>query len=895
MKKMTSEEIIRTYIEFFKERGHEEVKSASLVPYNDPSVLWINAGVTPLKKYFDGTEVPNNRRLTSCQKCIRTNDIENVGLTARHHTFFQMLGNFSVGDYFKKEALTWALELLTSDKYFGFDKDKLYMTIYPNDEEAYEIWTSLGVDPEHIIKLEGNYWEIGEGPCGPDSEIFYDRGEKYDKEGLGVKMLREEIENDRYIEIWNNVFSQYNAVAGKERSEYEELPSKNIDTGMGVERMACIIQGAVTNYETDLFLPIIKKIEEISRVKYNGQKEFKVIADHIRSITFAVSDGATFENFGRGYVLRRLLRRSVMMSRKLNINRTFLSELVDVVMANYANIYPDLLPNKERVKKLVTKEEDLFHKTLISGEKRLEELLNNNSDKVISGSDAFKLYDTYGFPVELTMEYANDNGFEVDVDGFYKYMDMQKELARNNRKNTSSMNIQNEVLINFKEKSEFVGYEKLGNKTKIIGIVKDQELVDELNDEGYVFLEENPFYAESGGQIYDIGYLKNDNLKAEVIDVIKAPNKQHLLHVKVLEGVLKNNAEVLTHVMGERREEIAKNHSSVHLLQRTLQDILGSEVHQAGSRVDEKSFRFDFTYHGKISDELLVTVEEFVNDKIDNINGTKIEYLSLDEAKKKGAMALFEDKYGDVVRVVTIGDSVELCGGTHVENAKDIGRVAIISLENKGADTYRIVGTTTNNIEEMLKEEIAPYQKEISKLLTKVKKIFDEARENNLELKFEYNFEEEVLDSFKDVIAYKNKLNELKESIKQLEKDYKALKQNKTISDISAFTSNVEVINDINVLVAILEGYDVDMIKSLADTIINKYEECFVLLANVNNNHVNIISKSNTDKVNCGVVVKELSVKCKGNGGGSKTFAQGGGSDAKDISKYLEEIKESLK
>ena len=895
MKKMTSEEIIRTYIEFFKERGHEEVKSASLVPYNDPSVLWINAGVTPLKKYFDGTEVPNNRRLTSCQKCIRTNDIENVGLTARHHTFFQMLGNFSVGDYFKKEALTWALELLTSDKYFGFDKDKLYMTIYPNDEEAYEIWTSLGVDPEHIIKLEGNYWEIGEGPSGPDSEIFYDRGEKYDKEGLGVKMLREEIENDRYIEIWNNVFSQYNAVAGKERSEYEELPSKNIDTGMGVERMACIIQGAVTNYETDLFLPIIKKIEEISRVKYNSQKEFKVIADHIRSITFAVSDGATFENFGRGYVLRRLLRRSVMMSRKLNINRTFLSELVDVVMANYANIYPDLLPNKERVKKLVTKEEDLFHKTLISGEKRLEELLNNNSDKVISGSDAFKLYDTYGFPVELTMEYANDNGFEVDVDGFYKYMDMQKELARNNRKNTSSMNIQNEVLINFKEKSEFVGYEKLGNKTKVIGIVKDQELVEELNDEGYVFLEENPFYAESGGQIYDIGYLKNDNLKAEVIDVIKAPNKQHLLHVKVLEGVLKNNDEVLTHVMGERREEIAKNHSSVHLLQRTLQDILGSEVHQAGSRVDEKSFRFDFTYHGKISDELLVTVEEYVNEKVKHTKETTVEYLSLEEAKEKGAMALFEDKYGDVVRVVTIGDSVELCGGTHVKNANDIGRVAIISIENKGADTYRITGTTTNNIEEMLKEEIAPYQKEISKLLTKVKKIFDEARENNLELKFEYNFEEEVLDSFKDVIAYKNKLNELKESIKQLEKDYKALKQNKTISDISAFTSNVEVINDINVLVAILEGYDVDMIKSLADTIINKYEECFVLLANVNNNHVNIISKSNTDKVNCGVVVKELSVKCKGNGGGSKTFAQGGGSDAKDISKYLEEIKESLK
>ena len=895
MKKLTSEQIIRTYIEFFKEKGHTEVPSASLVPKDDPSVLWINAGVTPLKKYFDGSVIPENRRLTSCQKCIRTNDIENVGLTARHHTFFQMLGNFSVGDYFKKEALTWAFELLTSDKYFGIDKNKLYMTIYPTDQETYDLWVKLGVDPSHIIKLEGNYWEIGEGPSGPDSEIFYDRGPKYDKEGLGVKLLTDEIENDRYIEIWNNVFSQYNAKEGIPRSEYEELPSKNIDTGMGVERMACIIQDTPTNYETDLFLPIISKIEDICRIKYNGQKEFKIIADHIRSLTFALSDGATFENFGRGYVLRRLLRRSVMMSRKLDINRTFMSELVDVVMAEYANIYPDLLKNKERVKELITKEEDLFHKTLIAGEKRLEELLTKTDDKVISGSDAFKLYDTYGFPVELTIEYAEERGFTVDKESFYKYMDMQKEMARTNRKVTSSMNLQNETLMNYKEESIFVGYEKLGNKTTIIDILKDNELVDELTDEGYIFLKENPFYAESGGQIYDTGFLKNDECKAEVLDVVKAPNKQHLLHVRILSGALRKGSEILTHVVQDRREEIEKNHSSVHLLQKTLQDILGNNVHQAGSRVDDKSFRFDFTYHGRLSDEMIMKIEEKVNEKVNANVDTKIEYLSLEEAKKKGAMALFEDKYGNTVRTVTMGDSIELCGGTHVKNTGVIGKIAIISLENKGADTYRIEGTTTKNINEMLHQAVEPYQREILKILAKIKKILTEAKENDIELNFEYNFEDKELQSFKDVIEYKEKLADLKEKNKQIEKEYKTKKQNKSTSDITAFTTNMEVINGIKVLAAILENYDIDMIKSVADAVINKYDNCFVLLANVNNNHVNIIGKSNAEKINCGAYVKELSIASKGNGGGSKNFGQGGGNDATDIVNTITKIKEEIK
>lgn len=894
MKKMTSEEIIRTYIDFFVERGHLEVESAPLIPKNDPSVLWINAGVTPLKKYFDGSVVPQNRRMTSCQKCIRTNDIENVGLTARHHTFFQMLGNFSVGDYFKKEALTWAFELLISDKYFGFPKEKLYMTIYPNDKEAYELWTSLGVDPSHIIKLEGNYWEIGEGPSGPDSEIFYDRGEKYDKEKLGIKLLTDEIENDRYIEIWNNVFSQYNAQEGVAREDYEELPSKNIDTGMGVERMACIIQDAETNYETDLFMPIIEKIESICGIKYEGQKEFKIIADHIRSLTFALADGATFENYGRGYVLRRILRRSVMMSRKLNINRSFMTELVDVVMNNYANIYPNILAEKATVKELITKEEELFQKTLISGEKRLEELFNNNETKEIDGGEAFKLYDTYGFPIELTIEYAAERGFTVNKEDFYKHMEMQKVMARNNRKVVSGMNLQNELLMNYKEESTFVGYEKLGNKTEVNAIIVDNNFVDSLRDEGYIFLKENPFYAESGGQIYDTGYLKNDDCKAEVLDCIKAPNKQHLLHIKLLSGELKKGSTVLTHVMQDRREEIMKHHSATHLLQKTLQEFLGDKVHQAGSRVDDKSFRFDFTYHGRLSDNQIMKLEEKVNEKVQADYQTTIEYLSLEEARKKGAMALFDDKYGDIVRVVTMGDSIELCAGTHVPNTKMIDKIAIVSIENKGADTFRIEGTTTNHINDLLHKAVAPYQEEIMKILTKAKSLLIEAKSQDIELSFNFTFEDKELTSYQDVIDYKNKLAALKEEVKQLEKNYRNLRAQKTTSDLTAFTTNMEVINGIKVCAAILENYDVDMIKNLADAINNKYDNCFVLLANVKNNNVNIIAKSNSDKINCGTFVKELSIKCKGNGGGSKNFAQGGGSDASNLASHIKTIKENL-
>ena len=897
MKKLTGNQIIRTYLDFFKERGHMEIESASLIPTDDPTVLWINAGVTPLKKYFDGTIVPKNKRITSCQKCIRTGDIESVGITARHHTFFQMLGNFSIGDYFKDEALTWAMELLTSPKYFGMDKEKLYVTVYPNDTDAYNKWIELGMPKNHIIKLEGNFWEIGEGPCGPDSEIFYDRGPKYDKNKMGIKLLEQEIENDRYIEIWNNVFSQYNAKEGVPRDQYQELPNKNIDTGMGVERMACIMQNTETNYETDLFMPIMHGIEEQALIKYLGQMEFKVIADHIRTITFALSDGASFENYGRGYVLRRLLRRAARMGRKLNIAHSFMASLADIVIDNYKEIYPELESNRNTIKLLITKEEELFQKTLLQGEKKLEEIFKNSQNNMISGSDAFKLYDTFGYPIELTEECASEHGFIVDNEGFKKYMEIQKETARRNRKVDASMNIQNELLLNYEKETKFVGYEQLEVKTFVQDIIKNDKFVEKCNTECYLFIHENPFYAESGGQVSDKGTLKNNSCLLEVVDVIKCPNKQHLLKVKVIKGIINKGESIIATVDKEMRKQITKNHSAVHILQKTLQDLLGNTVHQAGSKVDQNTFRFDFTYRGKLSDKLIIDIERKANEKLSTAIKTKIEYMPLEDAKQKGAMALFEDKYDDIVRVVSIGDSIELCGGTHVKNIKDIGKIAILKIENKGSDTYRIEGTTDNSIESELKKVTKPYTDEITKLLEKSKKLVMQAKEENVKCCFDFDIEFQVLDSYADVVYYKEQLERLKISIKKLEKDVNEEITHKSIENIEDFLKLKENINDITTIITTTSNLDVPMLKQLVDNITNQEKNCFVLIANLNKNNINIICKTNinSSNIHCGNIVKEICQKCSGNGGGNQFYAQGGGSDAKNIITYLKELKEKMK
>ena len=894
MKKLTGEQVINTYLNFFKDHGHSIMESAPLIPKDDPSVLWINAGVTPLKKYFDGTVVPENKRLTSVQKCIRTGDIESVGNTARHHTFFQMLGNFSIGDYFKEQAIEMGFELLTSKKYFGIDKDKLYMTVYPKDEVAYKKWISLGVAPSHIVRLENNFWEIGEGPSGPDSEIFFDRGEKYDKKKMGVKLLRNEIENDRYIEIWNIVFSQYNAKEGVPRSEYLELPSKNIDTGMGVERMACILQGTETNYETDLFMPIIEEIEELAKVLYKGQKEFKIIADHIRTVVFALSDGATFENYGRGYVLRRLLRRAVRMGKKLGVNKSFLASLVDVVVDKYIGIYRGLNNNINEIKELITKEEELFQRTLISGERKLDELFDSDS-KEISGEDAFKLYDTYGFPIELTVEIALERGFSVNVKDFEKFMQTQKDMARNNRKVDSSMNIQNELLINYKAESEFVGYDKLENSSVVMNLIKDNEFVDSITDNGYVVLQETPFYAESGGQVADTGIIFNDSVDAKVTNVVKAPNGQHLMYVEIEKGTLSKYMKVNCKVDETKRKDTCKNHSTVHIIQKTLQDILADSVHQAGSKVDDKIFRFDFTYQGKLSDNVILDIENKANKRVLKHSEVKTEIMNLEEAIKLGAMALFEDKYGNNVRVVTIGDSMELCGGTHVKNTKEIKKIAVFGIENKGSNVYRIWGSTDKNISKALKLELKPYKEEITKLLEKVKKILTEAKELKINLNFDFDISKDVFNGYQDIVNIKNDLAKLKLKVKELEKDFSTEKGNKSISDLSTFTKSKININGISTVIAITSDYEIPVLKQVVDAICNQFDKSFVLLANVNGKNVNFICKSNSDVVDCGKIVKELSLKSSGNGGGNKYFGQGGGTNIENLSVNLQEVKEYLR
>ena len=504
MKKLSSNQIRNMWLDYFKSKEHKVYESAPLVPINDDSLLWINAGVTPLKKYFDGTVVPDVKRITSVQKCIRTNDIENVGVTKRHQTFFEMMGNFSVGDYFKNEAIEYAFELLTSPKWFGIDKNLLYVTVYPDDKEAYDKWVEVGFIEDHIVPLEGNFWEIGEGPCGPDSEIFFDRGEKYDSDNTALEKFKNDEEQERYVEIWNNVFSQFNSKVGVDRKKYKELPHKNIDTGAGLERWCCIFQDVDSNFDTDLFTPIIRHIEELTGILYNSQKEFQVIADHIRAIAFALSDGASFDNVGRGYVLRRLLRRSIRMGKNLNLNEPFMYKLVSDVVNIMGEFYSNLKDSKSNIEVQILEEEKLFFKTLSAGERRLKELMENSTNKHINGDEVFKLYDTYGFPYELTLEYLEESGFTTSKEEFDKCMEYQKSLAKKGAKTKTAMASQKKVLLDFTKESKFV-YGIYRIKSNILAIFSKDNLEKKLDHDGYIALKRTCFYAEAGGQVSDTG------------------------------------------------------------------------------------------------------------------------------------------------------------------------------------------------------------------------------------------------------------------------------------------------------------------------------------------------------------------------------------------------------
>ena len=859
MKFMKSKDIRRMWLDFFASKGHHVEPGSSLIPKNDPTLLWINAGVAALKKYFDGSEIPPSRRITNAQKCIRTNDIENVG-DATHLTFFEMLGNFSIGDYFRKEVIPWAWEMLTSEKWFNFPKEKLYVTYDPDDLETKKCWIDAGVPEDHLIIKEDNFWEIGEGPCGPDTEIHFDRGEKFDPEGIGLKLLIEDLPNYRFVEIWNIVFSQFNSEPGKKRSEYKELPSKNIDTGAGLERFVTVIQGTDTCYETDLFWPMIQRTEQISGKKYNdNNRAFRVIADHIRTITFALADGESFSNEGRGYVLRRLLRRAVRYGKVLGVEKPFLFELVDVVANNMEDYYPYLQGKKEYVAKIVKAEEEKFIKTLTNGETLLLKLINDN--KKVSGADVFKLYDTFGFPKELTLEICEEQGIEVDLEEFEKLMKEQRDRARAARGDQQSMNKQAIDLMKCTLPSKF-NYQKEPTEAKVIACFKDGTKVDVIDDEGEIMLDVTNFYAESGGQVSDTGLIENETMSAKVTNVIKAPNKQHLHSVKVMFGEIKVGDCVTAKIDEYRRTLISRNHSSVHLLQQALTEVLGDHIAQHGSYVTDEYSHFDFNHFNKMSAEEIAEVERRVNKYIAEAIKEETFVLPIEEAKKMGAKALFDDKYGDTVRVVTFGDvSKEFCGGTHVSNTSDIGLFVIEYEESIAAGIRRIQARTSIGAYELLKK-----------------------REN-------------ILNQSRDLLNI-GSINDVPVKIKGLQNEKELLKKennalNQKLANAASDSLKAEFVenNGVSILFKYLKGQKREALFKISDTLkANLDNYLIVLIGEENGGYPIVCSASKTANEKgylAGQVVRNIAAVLGGSGGGKPDQANGAG---RDISK-LEEAK----
>ena len=866
MKQLTGNQVRKMFLDFFESKGHKVEPSHSLIPNDDPTLLWINAGVAAIKKYFDGTITPDNPRITNAQKSIRTNDIENVGKTARHHTFFEMLGNFSIGDYFKEEAIPFAWEFLTSPEWIGFDKDKLYVSVYTDDEDAYRIWTEVcHVDPSHILKTDDNFWEIGEGPGGPDSEIFYDRGEKYDPEGLGEKLFFDEMENDRYIEVWNVVFSQYDCNPAIDRKDYKELPQKNIDTGMGLERLVSIIQEGETNFDTDLFLPIIHATEKLAKVPYEDNKmAYRVIADHIRTVTFALSDGALFDNAGRGYVLRRILRRAVRYGKKIGIDHSFMYELVGVVADIMKDFY-DYLPSKvDYVSGLVKKEEEAFHKTLSNGEKLLNQMLQKSENHLLNGQDAFKLYDTYGFPLELTVEIAQESGFEVDEEGFKAEMKAQQERARNARGDMESMCSQKPDLMAFDEPSEFI-YNPAPIQAKVIATFVDGVKCDAIDTKGEIILDQTTFYAEMGGQCADTGTMNNESTDVNVTYVCKAPHQQHLHTIHVTNGSVKIGDVLTLHVDMKKRALITHNHTATHLLQKALKNVLGDHVSQAGSYVDDQRLRFDFTHPQKVTDEELKQVEDQVNEQIFNGLDVCIQSMSKDEAMKSGAMALFDEKYGDVVRVVSVGDySKELCGGCHVSNSIEIGIFKIVGEESIGSGVRRIEAVTSIQAYHAFKES------------------------------------EALLNQVQDLLKIKNK-NETIEKVTHFIEETNELRKerNQYLDQINALsakeqTKNIEDINGIQFLF-VEESKDVASAKQMAFDLRDQLQHGFVVMVNTYEGKISYfvaLTKSMVkDGYKAGDMIKTINQVTNGRGGGKPDFAQGGCQDASQIKEAIAQIK----
>ncbi|MDQ8767502.1 alanine--tRNA ligase [Streptococcus ruminantium] len=872
MKQLSSAQIRQMWLDFWKSKGHSVEPSANLVPVNDPTLLWINSGVATLKKYFDGSVIPENPRITNAQKSIRTNDIENVGKTARHHTMFEMLGNFSIGDYFRNEAIEWGFELLTSPEWFAFPKDKLYMTYYPDDKESYNRWIALGVDPSHLIPLEDNFWEIGAGPSGPDTEIFFDRGTGFDPENIGIRLLEEDIENDRYIEIWNIVLSQFNADPALPRSEYQELPNKNIDTGAGLERLAAIFQGAKTNFETDLFLPIIREVEKISGKTYDPDGDnmsFKVIADHIRALSFAIGDGALPGNEGRGYVLRRLLRRASMHGQRLGITEPFLYKLVETVGHIMESYYPEVLEKREFIEKIVKSEEESFARTIHTGSQFAEQLMDKLATEgktIIDGRDIFKLYDTYGFQVELTEELAENRGMTLDIPGFEAAMKEQQDRARASVVKGGSMGMQNETLAGITEESVFV-YEADQLEASLSVLVADNARVDSLSSgEALLVFDKTPFYAEMGGQVADHGVILDEagNILAEITDVQKAPNGQPLHTAQILAELVVGNRYTVA-IDKQRRHRIMKNHTATHLLHAALHKIIGEHATQAGSLNDQELLRFDFTHFEAMTPEELRRIEEEVNEQIWQALPVITVETDLATAKEMGAMALFGEKYGKKVRVVTIGDySVELCGGTHVGNTAEIGIFKILKEEGIGSGTRRIVAVTS-------REAFLTYRDQEDAL-------------------------KEVAATIKSpqIKEVPNKVASLQEQLRELQKENASLKEKAAAAAAGDVFKAVQEVNGIRYIASQVQVSDAGALRTFADNWKQRdYSDVLVLVAAINDK-VNVLVASKAASIHAGNLIKVLAPIVAGRGGGKPDMAMAGGSDTSAIQTLLNSVAENL-
>lgn len=866
LKPLTGAQIRQMYLDFFQSKGHAIEPSASLVPVEDPSLLWINSGVATLKKYFDGRVIPDNPRIVNAQKSIRTNDIENVGKTARHHTFFEMLGNFSVGDYFREDAIKWGWELLTSDDWYGLDPERLSVTIHPEDDAARQIWLELGVPAERIIPLEDNFWEIGEGPSGPNTEIFFDRGPAFGDDPNDSE-LYPGGENERYLEIWNIVFSQYNHDG---HGNYTELPRKNIDTGMGLERMACVMQDVPTNFDTDLFMPIIHKTEEISGKIYRDDSKldvaFKVIADHIRTVSFAIGDGALPSNEGRGYVLRRLLRRAVRYAKMLGIERPFMYELVDTVGNVMVDFYPQVPEKADFIKRVIKNEEERFHETLHDGLAILNTVAQTskaNGEHVISGEDAFRLYDTYGFPLELTVEYAEDHQMSVDEEGFKLAMDAQRQRARAAREESGSMQQQSEVLSTLKDKSTFVGYTDLKADAKIIALLHDGERVTEVavGEEAQVILDITPFYAESGGEVADTGTIEGKDFVLDVKDVQKAPNGQNLHTVIVRTGIATEAVDVVATVEAAERKAVTKNHTATHLLHKALKDTLGTHVNQAGSLVSPDRLRFDFSHFGAVTQEELTKIEQDVNQAIWASLPVDIEEMNIADAKAKGAMALFGEKYGETVRVVSAGTySIELCGGIHVGNTAEIGLFKIVSESGIGAGTRRIEAVTGAGAYRVMNQHLETLEQAAAVLKTKTTEV-------------------------------PVRIEALQQQLRETERANESLQAKLANIEAASLKDDVEEINGVRVLAKRVDVSDMDALRGMMDELKSSLGSAIIVLGSAQGEKVNLVASVSKDLIDqgyhAGKLIKEVATRCGGGGGGRPDMAQAGGKDASKLEEAL--------